>query len=173
MVGQNKMAQSLQTTTSKAVASVEIIVFQLVFHWDSFFIFRFRTIYNKILWHLYNINILFRPQAVAMSPHYPRRKRVSTTWLIHDWFTNTDFPKTNRKHKLTHKFHWSLFLRIELTIFKHWCRWRLGAGQATNHYFNQWWLVKWRIYASLGLNELRDACRLAVVERYALPFYIN
>ena len=28
------------------------------------------------------------------------------------------------------------------------------AGQATSHYLNQWWLVYWRIYASLGLNEL-------------------
>ena len=26
--------------------------------------------------------------------------------------------------------------------------------QATSHYLNQWWLVYWRIYASLGLNEL-------------------
>ena len=26
--------------------------------------------------------------------------------------------------------------------------------QATNHYLNQWWLVYWRIYALLGLNEL-------------------
>ena len=26
------------------------------------------------------------------------------------------------------------------------------AGQATSHYLNQWWLVYWRIYASLGLN---------------------
>ena len=25
---------------------------------------------------------------------------------------------------------------------------------ATRHYLNQWWLVYWRIYASLGLNEL-------------------
>ena len=28
--------------------------------------------------------------------------------------------------------------------------------QATSHYLNQWWLVDWRIYASLGLNELMD-----------------
>ena len=28
------------------------------------------------------------------------------------------------------------------------------AGQATSHYLNQCWLVYWRIYASLGLNEL-------------------
>ena len=31
----------------------------------------------------------------------------------------------------------------------------LGAVQATSHYLNQWWLVYRRIYASLGLNELR------------------
>ena len=28
------------------------------------------------------------------------------------------------------------------------------ADQATSHYLNQWWLIHWRIYASLGLNEL-------------------
>ena len=27
------------------------------------------------------------------------------------------------------------------------------AGQVTSHYLNQWWLVYWCIYASLGLNE--------------------
>ena len=52
------------------------------------------------------------------------------------------------------KFHWSLFLRFQLTIFQHWFRYWLGAVQATSHYLNQWWLVYWRIYASLGLNEL-------------------
>ena len=40
-------------------------------------------------------------------------------------------------------------------IFHHWFRWRFGAVQATSHYLNQWWLVYWRIYASLGLNELK------------------
>ena len=31
----------------------------------------------------------------------------------------------------------------------------IGADQATNHYLTQWWLVCWRIYASLGLSELK------------------
>ena len=53
------------------------------------------------------------------------------------------------------KFHWSLFVRVQLTIYQHWFRWWLGADQATSHYLNQWWLVYWRIYASLGLNELK------------------
>ena len=52
------------------------------------------------------------------------------------------------------RFHWSLFPMVWLTIFQHWFRWWLGAGEATSHYLNQWWLVYWRIYASLGLNEL-------------------
>ena len=52
------------------------------------------------------------------------------------------------------KFHWSLFLRVKLTKFQHWFTKWLGAGQATSHYLNQWWSVYWRIYASLGLNEL-------------------
>ena len=52
------------------------------------------------------------------------------------------------------KFHLSLFLRFQLTIFKHWFRSWLGTDQATSYYLNQWWFVYWRIYASLGLNEL-------------------
>ena len=52
------------------------------------------------------------------------------------------------------RFHWSLLLRVQLTIIQHWFRYWLGASQATSHYLNQWWLVYWRIYASLGLNEL-------------------
>ena len=51
-------------------------------------------------------------------------------------------------------FHWSSFRRFELTIFQHWFRSWLGADQAASHYLNHWWLVYWRIYASLGLNEL-------------------
>ena len=52
------------------------------------------------------------------------------------------------------KFHWSLFVRVQLTIFQHWFRQWLGADQVTRHYLNQWWLDYRRIYASLGLNEL-------------------
>ena len=55
------------------------------------------------------------------------------------------------------KFHWSLFLGFQLTIFQHWFRYWLGAVQATSHYLNQWWVVYRRIYASLGLSELKDA----------------
>ena len=52
------------------------------------------------------------------------------------------------------RFHWNLFPGPQFTIFNHWSRQWLGAGQATSHYLNQWWLVYWRIYTSLGLNEL-------------------
>ena len=43
------------------------------------------------------------------------------------------------------KFHWNVFLMVQLTIFQHW----LDAVQATNHYLNQWCLAWRRIYASL------------------------
>ena len=52
------------------------------------------------------------------------------------------------------KFHWSLFLRVELTIFQHWFRQWLGAVEATSYYLKQCWLVYRRTYASLGLSEL-------------------
>ena len=57
--------------------------------------------------------------------------------------------------KFWSRFHWSFLPRTQLTIFKHSLRQWLGAGQATSRYLNQWWLVYWSIYASLGLNELK------------------
>ena len=57
------------------------------------------------------------------------------------------------------RFHWSLLLRFKLTIFQHWFKYWLGADQATSHYLNQWWLVHWHIYASLGLSELIQPCK--------------
>ena len=51
-------------------------------------------------------------------------------------------------------FNWSVLLRVRLTLFQHWFRQWLGTGQATSHCLNQWWLIYWRIYMSLGLNEL-------------------
>ena len=65
------------------------------------------------------------------------------------------------------KFHWSLFLRVQLTIVYHWFRWWFGADQATSHYLNQWWLDYWRIYASLGLNELSEAGQRFWYVKYA------
>ena len=52
------------------------------------------------------------------------------------------------------RFHWSLFLRVQLTIFQHCFRKWLGTDQATSHYLIQWWLDYRRIYESLSPNEL-------------------
>ena len=51
-----------------------------------------------------------------------------------------------KMYELRLKFHCSLFLRVQLTIF---------------HYLNQWWLVYWRIYASLSLNELKYSLKFS------------
>ena len=37
------------------------------------------------------------------------------------------------------KFHWSLFLRVQLTLTQHWFRLWLGAESATSHYLSQCW----------------------------------
>ena len=64
-----------------------------------------------------------------------------THWGQMDAISQTTFSNEfswMKIHEFRLRFHWSLL-----------------AGQATSHYLNQWWLVYWRIYASLGLNELR------------------
>ena len=57
-----------------------------------------------------------------------------------------------RRYFQMHFLEWNWFK------FQHWFRYWLGAVQATSHYLNQWWSVYRRIYASLGLNELRVIC---------------
>ena len=106
-----------------------------------------RSHFNQKLYicYLYNIKV----RVMISLPHWGRDKMdaVSQTtvsnafsWMKMYWFRL--------------KFHWTLFPRVQLTIFQHWFRWWLDAGQATSHYLKQWWLVYWRIYASLGLNKL-------------------
>ena len=67
-------------------------------------------------------------------------------------------------YELRLKFYWSMFLRVQLTIFPHWFRQWLGNDQATSHYLKQWWLVYWRTFASLGLNELTQCPTLPIVK---------
>ena len=55
------------------------------------------------------------------------------------------------------------FLRFELTLFQQLLRWWLGAYQATGHYLNQWWLFYWRLYGSLGLNELKGMIYISTI----------
>ena len=43
------------------------------------------------------------------------------------------------KVKIWFKFHWSLFLRVQLTMNQHWFGYWFGDVQGTNHYLNQWW----------------------------------
>ena len=69
----------------------------------------------------------------------------TTFWNAFSWIIMYEFRL---------RFHWSLLLRVQLTIFQHWFRQWLGADQATSHCLDQWWLIYWRIYASLGHNEL-------------------
>ena len=59
-------------------------------------------------------------------------------------------------YKFHLKFHWSLFIRVQLTTFQHWFRQWLDTSKVTSHYLNHWWLFFWFIYVSLGLNELRN-----------------
>ena len=67
-------------------------------------------------------------------------------------FSNAFSEKKMYEFRL--KFHWKLFLRVQLILFQYQFRWWLGADQATSHYLNRWWSGYWRINVSLGLNEL-------------------
>ena len=69
-------------------------------------------------------------------------------------FLNMWINSWTKMYQFRPKFHWNVFLGTQLNIFYHWFRSWLGADQATSHHLNQCWLIYWRIYASLGLNEI-------------------
>ena len=95
------------------------------------------------------------------STHWGRDKIVATFQTI---FSNA-FEM--RMYKFLLRFHWSLFPRVQLTIFQYWFRLWLGADQAISNYLNQWWLVYWHICASLEFNEL-DWILIIVMVNHAL-----
>ena len=74
-----------------------------------------------------------------------------------------------KMYKFRLRFHWSLLPGVRLTIFQYWFRQWLGADQATSHCLDQWWLIYWRMYASLGIHELM-AC-MAVLYHLTIQLY--
>ena len=116
----------------------------------------------------------------VLSRVWPRARFQVLGGLTHwdrdqiDAISQTTFSNAFSRMKMNEfrlGFHWSLFLMFELTIFQLWFRLWLGADQATSHYLNQWWLVYWRIYASLGLNELTNDCTIPIVSTGTTGLY--
>ena len=118
-------------------------IWDKVFHW-----FNWTRLIYEIIWPCPATRTLMEVIDVLLT-HWGRDKMdaISQTTLSNAFLRM-------KMLKFWLKFHCSLFLRVQLTRFQDWFRQRLGACQATSHYLNQWWLVYWRIYASLGLNEL-------------------
>ena len=69
------------------------------------------------------------------------------------------------------KFHWSLFLVVQLTIFQHWFRYWLVASSAPSNNLNQWWLHYRRIYALLGLRQWVNMIYISI--EYQLKFILR
>ena len=91
----------------------------------------------RTLWHLVaELRFRWQPGVLKVSflTHWGRDKM--------DAISQTTFSSAFSWMKMFEfrlKFHWSLFLMVQLTIFHHWFRWWFGAVQAPSHYLNQRW----------------------------------
>ena len=68
------------------------------------------------------------------------RGRDKMAAILQTAFSNAFSVK--KMHEFRLRFQSSLFLKVQLTIFQHWCRLWLGVDQATSHFLNQsitWW----------------------------------
>ena len=92
------------------------------------------ALWDLWVWYRSRNNIVTHADTFQIFTHWGRDKMdaISQTTLSNafSWMKMLEFQL---------KFPWSLFIRGQLTIFQHWFRWWLGAGQATSHYLNQWW----------------------------------
>ena len=92
---------------------------------------------------------------------------TETKWLP---FCRQHFQIHYEMFELRLEFHWSFFLRVQLTISQHWFRYCFNPEQATSHYPNQWWPFQWRIlYASSSLSELSSASASVLTCRIGSP----
>ena len=61
-------------------------------------------------------------------------------------------------------FHWTMFLKFQLTINQHWIRQWLGAEQATSHYLKQRW-PSLLTYICVTLPEwVEQSCSIVFLE---------
>ena len=72
---------------------------------------------------------------VAIDLTHCGRDKIDT--MLQTPFSNAIFWM--KMFELRLKFHWIMFLKVQLTIFQHLFRKWLGVEQATSHYLNQWW----------------------------------
>ena len=89
----------------------------------------------------------------------------TTCWILISWMKMFEFRL---------KFHWSLFLRVQLTIFHHWFREWLGTVEATSHCLNQWWLdyrvnaaIPWKAQGKISENVFLKYTNLPTLSVYA------
>ena len=69
---------------------------------------------------------------ISLSTHWGRNKMAAI-------FSDDVFKcilAWMKMHEFRLRFHWGLFLKVQLTIFQHWFRYCLGTDQATSHYLN-------------------------------------
>ena len=111
-----------------------------------------KTFISSMCINQYNVilsNVIMQLMCVRYITHWGWNKMAAifqtAFWNGFTWMKMYEFRL---------EFHWSVFLWVQLTIFQHWFRSWLVTDKVTSHYLNQWWLVYWHIYASLGLNEL-------------------
>ena len=96
----------------------------------------------------------------------------SPPWTRWPLFWQTTFSNAfswMRKHEFRLKFHWSLFLRVQLTKFQQWFRLWLGADRATSHYLKQCWPSSpTHICVTRGrwVNLPLDACQRTLIDKH-------
>ena len=86
---------------------------------------------------------LSEPMMVSLLAHIYASLNELITYILQYSFVGT---KVNQWHNPVNPPR-----RVDITHTRPW-QTMANHGQATSHYLNQWWLVYWRIYASL--NEL-------------------
>ena len=150
------MAYIIQTTFSNGFSWIKTYEFWLRFHWNLFlsdtfslFLSIFYISQRLTLWYFVFLYLIFLSQQVL---YFLLSTLVLTLYI--DVVLSLSIPK------------------VRIYNIPALAQTKLGAAQATSHYLKQWWLVYWRIYASVRLNEFKH-CSGVITKYNAVVNFMN
>ena len=126
--GLNKMADILQRTVSNAYPWIKMFAFRIIYHWKCLLrdsVDKKSALLEILDWYRIGNEPSSKPMMALSTIAYVhhealthRGKKQNGRNFAHIF----QCISLNEKYEFWLIFHWSLFLRIQLTIFQHWFR---------------------------------------------------
>ena len=122
--------------TFKRIFLIEMLECRLRFHWNLFLRVQLTALVQKLAWRRPGDKPLSEPMLVCLLTHICVTRPQWVKWHWWTWLTHWSWDKMAaifqttfsdtfswmKMYEFCLRFHWSLLLGVQLTIFQHWFR---------------------------------------------------